>query len=196
MALTMIFLAAAVLLVYVVRNEIAYFFADGRPAQKWTPTPEIPVPPDAGSNVYAEIRVDPVNLCDHWDPTLDPFLLEDSYAFTLKMGFGNSYFLTCVGKGETRPRLWILKPETPDESQLIHEKAMRERISQSILDTSVDGPLPEIHIPGRGCVNDLCAGGSCASPPTPRTCSPASAGSRLPSPIACPPSSAARVALP
>ena len=159
MILAVVFIGASGVLVYLVRTEIAYFFASSAPRVRWMPDAEHPLPPDARSNLYAEARIDSNKLCDYWDPATQPFLPDDTYAFTLKMGFGNSYFMTCVGDGAVRPRLWILKPETPAESAKIHENAVRTRLSRTTLEMSMEGPVPEVHIPGgEGCINDLCRG--------------------------------------
>lgn len=158
LALTVVFLAAGVILLYLVRVELAYFFSSSGPEFKFRPVRDRPVPLDARSNVYAEARIDHRELCDAWDPTMETWT-GDTYAFTLKMGLGGHYYLTCVGDGSIRPRLWILKPESPEESKRIHHEAMREVYAQPMLDRVAGGPVPEIHVPGGdACVNDLCRG--------------------------------------
>jgi hypothetical protein len=159
LAITALFLALGGLLLYFVRADIGYFFSGKAPAVRFVPTRLQPVPPDAPSNAMAEVRVDYQQLCDYWDATLDPFPPEVSYAFTLEMGWGKRYFLTCVGDGTVRPRLWILRPETEAETKEIHLAAIRGRLSQSTLASSTEEQVPEVHVPGgSGCVNDLCRG--------------------------------------
>ncbi|MDI7269165.1 MAG: hypothetical protein QME96_14340 [Myxococcota bacterium] len=159
LALAVVFLCAGGLLLYLVRNEIAYFMASAAPEQKLAPTKAQPVPHNARSNVLAEARIDHKDLCDYWDPTVDIFRPDESYAFTLQMGLGDSYFMTCAGDGSSRPRLWILKPETPEESRRINQEARRRHWTRTTLDASIQGPVPEIHVPGgTACVNDLCRG--------------------------------------
>jgi hypothetical protein len=159
LAITAVFLALGGLLLYFVRSEVDYFFASSSPEVRFQPTASEPVPPRSPSNVLAEIRVDYKQLCDFWDVEKSPFPPEDSYAFTLQMGLGKRYFLTCVGDGTIRPRLWILRPESADETKRIHVEAASKRVGQSMLSSWTEDRVPEIHIPGGpGCVNDLCRG--------------------------------------
>lgn len=159
LSLTALFLVLGGLLLYFVRAEVAYFFAGKSPAVHFVPTPEQPVPHGVPSNVLAEIRVDHTKLCDYWDAEKDPFPPEVSYAFTLQMGLGKRYFFTCVGDGTVRPRLWILRPESEEETRAIHVEAVRARLSKTMLATWTEERVPEVHIPGgAGCINDLCRG--------------------------------------
>jgi len=159
LAIATLFLALGGLLLYFVRSEIGYFFSGKSPAVQFVPSPDQPIPRDVPSNVLAEIRVDYKNLCDYWDVEKSPFPPEVSYSFTLQMGMGKRYFLTCVGDGTIRPRLWILRPETVDETKAIHLAAVRDRLKQTMLSTWTEERVPEVHIPGGpGCVNDLCRG--------------------------------------
>ena len=159
LAITAVFLALGGLLLYFVRAEVAYFFSGKAPSVSFHPTRTQPVPPSAPSNVLAEVRVDYKALCDFWDTEKSPFPPEVSYAFTLQMGMGKRYFLTCVGDGDVRPRLWILRPESEEETKRIHVDAVSRRLGQSMLSAWTEDRVPEIHIPGGpGCVNDLCRG--------------------------------------
>jgi hypothetical protein len=160
LSVMVVFLVLSGVLFYLLRTEIAYFFAGSAPATHFEPVPDQPVPPDAPSNAYVEVRVDYKNLCDFWEPTPEnPFPPDVSYAFTLQMGFGRRYFLTCLGNGEVRPRLWILRPESEADTKRIHVDAMRRRLAGTMLEAYADERVPEVHIPGGpGCVNDLCRG--------------------------------------
>jgi hypothetical protein len=159
LAITAVFLALGGLLLYFVRSEVEYYFSGKSPSVRFVPTRTQPIPPTAPSNVLAEARVDYKELCDYWDTDKSPFPPEVSYAFTLQMGMGKRYFLTCVGDGNVRPRLWILRPESEEETKRIHVDAVSRRLGQSMLSAWTEERVPEIHIPGGpGCVNDLCRG--------------------------------------
>ncbi|MBN1773991.1 MAG: hypothetical protein JXB32_22215 [Deltaproteobacteria bacterium] len=159
LAITALFIVLGGLLLYFVRSEVEYYFAGKAPQVHFVPTPDQPVPRGAPSNVLAEVRVDYTKLCDFWDIEKDPFPPEVSYAFTLQMGLGKRYFLTCVGDGTVRPRLWILRPETEEETRTIHLDATRARLSKTMLATWTEERVPEVHVPGGpGCINDLCRG--------------------------------------
>jgi hypothetical protein len=152
LAITALFLVLGLSLLYIVRVEIAYFFRSDRPEVDFTPTPERPVPSGTPSNVVAQVRIDPRNLCDFWDERENPFPPDPSYAFTMKMGFGSRYFLTCVGNGKVRPRLWILKPESGGETAAIQQEAGLSRHMGTMLGRE---RVPEIHLPGGdACVID------------------------------------------
>ena len=110
LGITAVFLALGGLLLYFVRAEVGYFFSSKGPEIHLQPTRTEPLPAHPPSNVFAEARINYRELCDFWDTERDPLPPEVSYAFTLQMGMGKRYFLTCVGEGETRPRLWILRP--------------------------------------------------------------------------------------
>ncbi|MBI5487844.1 MAG: hypothetical protein HY905_10970 [Deltaproteobacteria bacterium] len=164
LAITAVFLALGGLLLYFVRAEVGYFFSSKAPGLHFLPTREMPLPVHPPSNVYAEARIDYRELCDFWDTEKDPLPPEVSYAFTLQMGMGKRYFLTCVGEGETRPRLWILRPESADETKRIQVESQSRRVGQLGVEQWTEERVPEIHIPGGpGCVvNDpregLCRG--------------------------------------
>jgi len=159
LAITALFVILGGLLLYFVRSEVEYFFAGKSPKVHFVPTPDQPIPRGVPSNVLAEARIDYTKLCDYWDVEKSPFPPEVSYAFTLQMGLGKRYFLTCVGDGTVRPRLWIMRPETDDETRTIHLEAVRARLSKTMLSTWTEERVPEVHIPGGpGCVNDLCRG--------------------------------------
>jgi hypothetical protein len=159
LAITALFLLLGGLLLYFVRAEVGYFFGGQQPKVHFVPTPEQPVPHGVPSNVLAEARIDLTKLCDYWDIEKNPFPPEVSYAFTLQMGLGKRYFLTCVGDGTVRPRLWILRPETEAETKTIHLEAVRARLSKTMLSTWTEERVPEVHLPGGpGCNNDVCRG--------------------------------------
>jgi len=159
LSLTALFIILGGLLLYFVRSEVQYFFAGEAPKVHFVPTADQPVPRGVPSNVLAEARIDYTELCDFWDAEASPFPPEVSYAFTLQMGLGKRYFLTCVGDGTVRPRLWILRPETEAETKAIHLDAVRARLSKTMLATWTEERVPEVHVPGGpGCVNDLCRG--------------------------------------
>ncbi|MBI5501352.1 MAG: hypothetical protein HY907_13990 [Deltaproteobacteria bacterium] len=159
LAITAVFLALGGLLLYFVRAEVGYFFSSKAPELRFRPSRETPLPAHPPSNVYAEARIDYRQLCDYWDAEQDPLPPEVSYAFTLAMGMGKRYFLTCVGEGETRPRLWILRPESAEETKRIQVESQLERLGGTAMDRSLEARVPEVHIPGGpGCVNDLCRG--------------------------------------
>ena len=160
LGITAVFLALGGLLLYFVRAEVGYFFSSKGPEVHLQPTRTEPLPANPPSNVFAEARINYRELCAFWDTERNPLPPEVSYAFTLQMGMGKRYFLTCVGEGETRPRLWILRPESAEETKRIQVESQSKRVGQLGIDQWTEERVPEIHIPGGpGCiVNDPSSG--------------------------------------